>query len=194
MEQQQAAPDRPIVGWLKPLRNLVRQARFLRVDAMSGGRMAVGRNFAIGGGGQVLCPTFFRAGDDVHIGRDFLCEVDVTIGSGVLVSSRVCFIGDDHEIPPAGVPLYSAGRRPAQHVRLEGDNLIGNGTIILGNVTIGYGAVVGAGSLVLRDVPPNTIHVGRPARFVRYRDGAGPVQESNGRAPAVRPTENGAPR
>lgn len=168
------APDRPIAGALVPLRALVRTARLQRVNLMSGRRMTVGRNFGIGGGGQVLCPNFFRAGDDVHIGRDFLCEVDVSLGDGVLVSSRVCFIGDDHAIPPAGESLFHAGRLPAQHVRLEGDNLIGNGTIILGNVTIGRGAVVGAGSLVLSDVPPNAIYVGRPARLVRYRLGGGP--------------------
>jgi acetyltransferase-like isoleucine patch superfamily enzyme len=178
MSDPTAAPDRPIAGTLKPLRSVVRALRVHRVNLMSGRKMHVGRNFAIGGGGQVLCPTFFRAGDDVHIGRDFLCEVDVTMGDGVLVSSRVCFIGDDHEIPPAGESLFFAGRRPAQHVRLEGDNLIGNGTIVLGNVTIGRGAVVGAGSLVLADVPPHAIVVGRPARLVRYRLGGGPGESA----------------
>jgi acetyltransferase-like isoleucine patch superfamily enzyme len=96
----------------------------------------------------------------------------VTIGSGVLVSGRVGFIGNDHEIPPAGVPLFTAGRRPSQHVVLEGDNLIGHGTLILGSVTIGHGAVVGAGSLVLGDVPPNTVYGGRPASFLRCREDA----------------------
>jgi chloramphenicol O-acetyltransferase type B len=162
-------PDRPIPSPLKPVRAAVRRARTLRLQVVSGGKLSVGDNFAIGRGGRILSPNFFRAGDDVHIGMDFMTEVDVTIGSGVLVSSRVCFIGDDHEIAPAGTPLFTAGRKPGQHVRLEGDNLIGNGTIVLGSVTIGYGAVVGAGSLVLRDIPPNTIYVGRPASFLRNR-------------------------
>lgn len=162
-------PDRPISGRLVPLRAAVRAVRTLRLQVISGGKVSVGDNFAIGGGAQMRCPNFFRAGDDVRIGTDLLCEVDVTIGSGVLVSSRVCLIGDDHEIPAAGEPIYSAGRRSNSHIRLEGDNLIGNGVIILGSVTIGHGAVVGAGSLVLQDVPPNTIYAGRPARLIRAR-------------------------
>lgn len=164
-------PDRPISAVLKPVRTAVRRARTARLRLTSGGRLSVGRDFAVGRGARILSPNFFRAGDDVRIGMDFLTEVDVTIGSGVLVSSRVCFIGDDHEIPPAGTPLVSAGRREAAHVRLEGDNLIGNGTLVLGSVTIGYGAVVGAGSLVLTDIPPNAVYVGRPARFLRSREG-----------------------
>lgn len=162
-------PDRPIPGRLVPLRNAVRAARTLRLQVSTGRKLSVGNNFAIGGGGQILCPHFFRADDDVHIGRDLLCEVDVTIGSGVLISSRVCLIGDDHEIPAAGKPTFTAGRKPGSHIRIQGDNLIGNGVIILGSVTIGHGAVVGAGSLVLKDVPPNTIYAGSPARFIRAR-------------------------
>ena len=163
------SPHRPIPGPLVPLRAAVRAVRTLRLQVMSGGKVSVGDNFAIGGGAQMRCPNFFRAGDDVSIASDLLCEVDVTIGSGVLISSRVCFIGDDHVIPAAGEPIYSAGRKPGTHIRLEGDNLIGNGVIILGSVTVGRGAVVGAGSLVLEDVPPDTIYAGRPARLIRAR-------------------------
>lgn len=89
----------------------------------------------------------------------------------------VCFIGDDHEIPPAGESLFFAGRRPST-CGSRGDNLIGNGTIVLGNVTIGRGAVVGAGSLVLADVPSHAIVLGRPARLVRYRLGGGPGESA----------------
>jgi chloramphenicol O-acetyltransferase type B len=108
-------------------------------------------------------------------------EVDVTIGSGVLVSGRVGFIGNDHEIPPAGVPLFTAGRRPSQHVVLEGDNLIGHGTLILGSVTIGYGAVVAAGCLVLGDIPPYTVYGGRPASLLRCEDASAEMQSCESR-------------
>lgn len=166
---EDTSPDRPISSRLVPLRTAVRKARMLRIYAMSGRKVSVGQNFRIGKGAQILCPNFLRAADDVSIGLDFLCEVDLTIGSGVLISSRVCFIGDDHKIPPAGTPIFNAGRMPDSHVQLEGDNLIGNGVTILGSVVVGHGAVVGAGSLVLRDVPPNTIVAGRPAKTIRAR-------------------------
>jgi len=161
--------ERSISTWLVPLRTAVRMARLARIYVTSGRKVSVGKNFSIGGGAQILSPHFFRVGDNVRIGRDLLCEVDVTIGTGVLISSRVCFIGNDHLIPPAGTPIYPGGGMPESHITLEGDNLIGNGVTILGSVLVGYGAVVGAGSLVLGDVPPNTIFAGRPARLIRAR-------------------------
>lgn len=136
---------------------------------MSGRKVTVGRNFSIGGGAHILSPHHFRAGDDVRIGRDLLCEVDATIGDGVLISSRVCLIGNDHVIPPAGTPIYPGGGMPETHIEIMGDNLIGNGVILLGSVAVGHGAVIGAGSLVLHDVPPNTVVAGRPARAIRLR-------------------------
>lgn len=161
--------ERPISARLIPLRSAVRKARLLRIHVMSGRKVSVGNNFSIGGGAQILSPHFFRAGNDVRIGRDLLCEVDVDIGSGVLISSRVCLIGNDHVIPPAGTPIYPGGGMPETHITLEGDNLIGNGVTLLGSVVVGKGAVVGAGSLVFSDVAPNSIVAGRPARLIRTR-------------------------
>lgn len=161
--------ERRIAHWLTPLRAAVRKVRLLRLQVMSGGKVHVGHRFSVGANARILSPNFFRAGNDVRIGSDLLCEVDLTVGDGVLISSRVCFIGNDHVIPPAGQPIYPGGGMPETHIRLAGDNLIGNGAIILGSVVIGYGAVVGAGSLVLHDVAPDTIVAGRPARVIRTR-------------------------
>jgi acetyltransferase-like isoleucine patch superfamily enzyme len=47
---------------------------------------------------------------------------------------------------------------------------IGSGCTILANITIGENAIVGAGSVVTKDVPANTIVVGNPAKFLRYVD------------------------
>jgi acetyltransferase-like isoleucine patch superfamily enzyme len=45
---------------------------------------------------------------------------------------------------------------------------IGSGATVLANITIGEGAIVGAGSLVTRNVPPHTIVAGNPARVLRH--------------------------
>jgi len=53
-----------------------------------------------------------------------------------------------------------------------GDNVeIGVHVAIIGQVTIGNNVIIGAGTIVLKDVPPNTVVVGNPARIIRINDG-----------------------
>jgi len=162
-------PDRPIAKWLSPLRSAARGARRAGLKLRVPGTFTAGKDFAIGRRSAILCPDFFEAGERVHIGQDFLCEVNARIGNDVLISSFVRFIGNDHLFDEAGVTVFSSTRAATACQVLEGDNLIGNGTIVLGNVTIGRGVIVGAGSLVTRDLPPNWICLGRPAKPVRKR-------------------------
>ena len=57
-------------------------------------------------------------------------------------------------------------------IHIEEDAWIGAHAVILPGVTVGRGAVVGAGSVVTHDVPPYAIVAGVPARILRYRDAA----------------------
>ena len=97
---------------------------------------------------------------------------NAVIGDDVMISASVAFIGNDHAFDNPHETIQSQGHLPQATVRLRGNNLIGYGTIILGNVTIGRGTIVGAGSLVTKDLPPGVVCVGRPARPVksRYRE------------------------
>lgn len=88
-----------------------------------------------------------------------------------MISSSVAFIGRDHDFSNPEQGLHDQHVLPPAEIRLEGDNLIGYGSIVIGNVTIGRGVIVGAGSLVTRDLPRDTICVGRPAKPIRYRRG-----------------------
>ena len=97
-------------------------------------------------------------GRDVFIGTDALIETAypdlVSIGDEVVIGIRCVIIGhfqlDDEPM-----------RRPT--VRIEDQVFVGPGVIILPNVTIGRGAVVNAGSVVTRSVPPMTMVQGNPA-------------------------------
>ncbi|HDZ2730741.1 TPA: transferase, partial [Klebsiella pneumoniae] len=64
---------------------------------------------------------------------------------------------------------YFSGRNKPATIVLEGDNFIGFGSVILGNVTIGKGAIVAACSFVNKDVPPNSVVGGVPAKVLRNR-------------------------
>ena len=63
------------------------------------------------------------------------------------------------------------------NIKIGNDVWIGYGVIILGNVTIGDGAIIGAGAIVTKDVPPYAIVVGCPAKIVRYRFSAEIIQK-----------------
>jgi UDP-2-acetamido-3-amino-2,3-dideoxy-glucuronate N-acetyltransferase len=98
----------------------------------------------------------------------FICE-GVTIEDGVFVGHGVVFINDIYpRATSASGELQEQGQdwTVAPTLVKKGAS-IGSGSTILANVTIGENAMVGAGAVVTRDVPPNTIVVGNPARVLR---------------------------
>ncbi len=98
----------------------------------------------------------------------FICE-GVTLEDHVFVGHNVTFINDTY--PRATTPLGKLQTESDWKVEptlvKEGAS-IGSGSTILSNVTIGEKAIVGAGSVVTRNVPPNTIVAGNPAKIIRY--------------------------
>jgi len=72
-----------------------------------------------------------------------------------------------HDYRKVGINRIEAWPKSSRDIVIEDDVMIGSGAIILGNVRIGRNAVVGAGSMVNRDVKPDTLVVGVPARFIR---------------------------
>jgi lipopolysaccharide O-acetyltransferase len=110
--------------------------------------------------------------DYVHIGAIERVE----IGDNVLIASRV-FISDhnhgQYDVPdPRCAPDVIPDQRPvvSKPVRIERNVWIGEQVCILPGVTIGEGSIIGAGAVVIRDVPPNSIAVGNPAKCVRRFD------------------------
>ncbi len=92
----------------------------------------------------------------------------VTIGNHVLVADNV-FIADNPGHPMDAMKRRTQGVEPDQirPVTIGDDVWIGNGCKIMPGVTIGEGAVVGAASIVTKDVPPYTLVAGAPAKVVR---------------------------
>lgn len=166
-------PDRPVSAPVRAVRSVVRRLRLLRLKAALGNRLSLGRNVSIGAAAVLLPPRRIQIGDDVSIGRDFHVETDLRIGPGVLISSRVAIVGRDHRFDDRNRSVYWSGRLPPAEVVIEGDTLLGFGTIVIAPAVIGRGCIVGAGSVVTGDLPPNTVCVGVPARPVRprYSDG-----------------------
>ncbi len=98
----------------------------------------------------------------------FICE-GVRIGNGVFVGHNVSFINDlyPRAVNPDGSQQTDTDWKVVETV--IGDRVsIGTSVTILGGIQIGEGAMIGAGSVVTKDVPPRALVVGNPARIIRY--------------------------
>jgi len=97
----------------------------------------------------------------------FVCE-GVTIEDNVFVGHGVMFINDLYPRATTGEgALQTEADWKVERTVVKKGASIGSGATILANLTIGENAIVGAGSTVTRDVPPNTIVVGCPAKILR---------------------------
>ncbi len=98
----------------------------------------------------------------------FICE-GVTIEDGAFIGHRVTFINDSY--PRSTVEngeLQTEKDWKVESTLVKKGASIGSGTTILSNVVIGENALVGAGSVVTKDVPANAIAAGNPAKVLRY--------------------------
>jgi acetyltransferase-like isoleucine patch superfamily enzyme len=93
----------------------------------------------------------------------------VSIGRYSMLGPRVAIIGGDHVIEIAGMPIIFSGRPTLQSTFIDQDVWIGYGAIIMAGCRIGRGAVIGAGSVVTRDIPPYSICYGIPAKVIKDR-------------------------
>ncbi len=100
----------------------------------------------------------------------FVCE-GVTIEDDVFVGHGVVFINDTYPRATAEGRLQTEEDWKVETTLVKRGASIGSGSTILSRVTIGEGAIVGAGAVVTKDVPPRTIVAGNPARVLRKLEG-----------------------
>jgi len=97
----------------------------------------------------------------------FICE-GVTIEDDVFIGHGVTFVNDSYPRATAqGGSLQTEADWTVEPTLVKKGASIGSGSTILAKVTIGEGAIVGAGSVVTKDVPPGTIVAGHPAKVLR---------------------------
>lgn len=93
----------------------------------------------------------------------------ITIGENTLIAMHTCIVSSNHTIPPRGNHIRSTPDILLP-VKIGSDVWIGANCSILGGITVGNGVVIGAGSVVNRDIPPYAIAVGNPAKIIKYRE------------------------
>lgn len=139
--------------------------------------VTVGERFHVGPFSRIWAPNRLTIGDDCYVGKFCTIEVDGVIGSGVLIANNVGLVGrNDHDINHVGTAISRAHwigdadyNPDRSSVRVEDDVWIGFGAVVLSGVTVGRGAIVAAGSVVTKDVPPYAIVAGNPARVLGER-------------------------
>jgi len=120
----------------------------------------------------LLIPPFYTAGgNEIRVGRNVFVNQNCTfydlggldIADDVMIGPNVSIITASHPVPPSQRRAYVAGKP----IVIEKNVWIATGAIIIGGVTVGENSVVAAGAVVTRDVPPNTLVGGNPARVMR---------------------------
>lgn len=106
-----------------------------------------------------------RVGSGCYINRSSYIRANVTIGDDVLIGPFARIVTDMHDIGPSS--KRGGVYRQAQ-IRIEDGVWMGACVTIVGNVTVGRGAVVAAGAVVVKDVPANTLVAGVPAKVVKH--------------------------
>lgn len=117
-------------------------------------------------------PLRLAYGTRTHIGDCFYAnfnfvivdDIDVYIGNHVMIAPNVTITATGHPVNP---DLRRPGAQYSFPVTIGDDVWIGSGAIILPGVTIGKNSVIGAGSVVTKDIPANVVAVGNPCRVLR---------------------------
>ena len=120
----------------------------------------------------LLIPPFYTAGgDEIRVGRNVFVNQNCTfydlggleIGDDVMIGPNVSLITAGHPVEPSQRRNATIGKP----IVIEKNVWIAAGATVIGGVTVGENSVVAAGSVVTRDVPPNTLVAGNPASVIR---------------------------
>lgn len=144
--------------------------------------ISLGKKSTFGRGTVFWAPNQLTIGNNVYIGKYCTLQADMQIGSNVVIGNAVGLIGKyDHDFSFIGASIKDSpwigdanytfkGKR--RKIVIENDVWIGYGAIVFTGVRVHRGAIIAAGSVVTKDVPPYAIVAGNPAKQigVRFRD------------------------
>jgi acetyltransferase-like isoleucine patch superfamily enzyme len=106
----------------------------------------------------------------VGIGANCTIQSDLKIGANVLIADAVAFLHRrEHNWDLVGLTIWDSGRGDSGGIVIEDDVWVGHGAILLGPINIGRGSIIGAGSVVTKDVVSYSIVAGVPAKLVKMR-------------------------
>jgi galactoside O-acetyltransferase len=93
----------------------------------------------------------------------------IIIGNNCLIGPNVVFRTSSHKFDRLDIPIWQQGHTIG-NILIEDDVWVASNVVILGNVRIGKGAIIGAGAVVTKDIPPYAIAFGVPAKVTKFRN------------------------
>jgi maltose O-acetyltransferase len=144
---------------IRPLRSIIAGKCF----DYAGKNINIEQNANFGNGNGI------EIGDNSGVGVRCSIRGPLTIGSNVMMGPEVVIITSNHNFSRVDIPMNIQGSLPQEKVIIGNDVWIGTRVIILPGVRIGNGVIIGAGSIVTKDVPDYAIVAGNPARIIRFR-------------------------
>ena len=151
---------------------------FAEVHGLSKRGIIFGKDVSIGRNAQIRPSSYYRGeigeglvvGDRSSIASDCFigCSGAISIGSDVMLGPGVRLFSENHAFGDVTRPIKEQGVERLT-VKIEDDCWIGSGSTITAGVSVGRGSIVASGSVVTRDVPPNSVVAGVPARVISSR-------------------------
>ena len=154
-------PTQPVPGWR--LGYFFRGLLVKGIFRKCGDGVIVKRNCYFGRGSTLEVGSRSQLGEQARIGPE------VSIGSDVIMGPEVVIMTTSHEFEDPDTPIRLQPEPPIRKVIIEDDVWIGTRVTILPGVHIGRGAVIGACSVVTKDIPQFGVAVGNPAKVLRNR-------------------------
>jgi acetyltransferase-like isoleucine patch superfamily enzyme len=154
-------PTPPVPGWR--LGYILRRILVRRIFKQCGDGVLIKKNAYFGSGVDI------QIGDRSQIGHNARVDHDTIIGNDVIMGPDVVILSSSHAFEDKNIPINMQGAVAKRPVNIGNDVWIGTRVIILPGVNIGNGAVIGAGSVVTKDIPSYAIAAGVPTIVLRYR-------------------------
>jgi len=129
----------------------------------------VGKNISVHSGVSFGSGVRIQLGHNSSLNRDCWIANDTVIGRDVMMGPEVIILSGSHNFERIDIPMREQGAQPRRAVVIGDDVWIGTRSIILPGVRLGSHSIIGAGSVVTKDVPEWAIVGGNPAKLLRYR-------------------------
>jgi maltose O-acetyltransferase len=167
----QYLPTQPRPGW--QFAYWLRRKLVKHIFLKCGSDIIVKQQAYFGTGNEMV------VGDRSQLGENLKAEADLVLGDDVVMGPDVIMLSSSHAFDRLDLPINRQGARPRHAIVIGNDVWIGTRAIILPGVSVGDHAIIGAGSVVTKDVPPLAIVAGNPAKFIRSRNVSLPQKDSN---------------